>query len=221
MLEGLSYRFLLLIAAAILVPLAFFAGWQWLGVGYPRHSTPWSLLDVSDDGRTLTIGFVGSSCDSLDRIERSESATTVRLTAVLRRGPLADGCDDGDGYVEEVGLERGLAGRRLVDGHDGARPEILSRAVRWSLQGLAESGRAMTISYLGSSCDELNHVERRELEDAVEVKVDVSPSLVGGCTAAVQRERVVVFGSPLGERVLLDPRTAEPPPGFSETASGR
>jgi hypothetical protein len=79
----------------------------------------------------------------------------------------------------------------------------------------------MTISYLGSSCDELNRVERRELEDAVEVKVEVSPSLAGGCTAGVPRQRVVVFGSPLGDRVLLDPRTAEPPPGFSEGASGR
>jgi hypothetical protein len=221
MLEGLSYRSLLAIAAAILVPLAFFAGWHWLGVGSRDHSAPWSLLGVSDDGRTLTIGFVGSSCDSLDGIEESESATTVRVTAVLRQGPFADNCDEGDGYIEEVGLERPLAGRRLVDGHSGKRPEVLSRAVPWALEGLAENGRAMTISYPGSSCDELNRVERRELEDAVEVKVEVSPSLAGGCKAGVARERVVVFGSPLGDRVLLDPRTAEPPPGFSEAASTR
>jgi hypothetical protein len=140
MLEGLSYRSLLAIAAAILVPLVSFAGWQWLGVGYRHHSTPWSLLDVSDDGTMLTIGFVGSSCDSLDGIQKSESERTVRIRAVLRQGPFADNCDEGDGYVEEVELDRSLAGRRLVDGHDGSSPEVLDRAVPWTLQGLAESG---------------------------------------------------------------------------------
>ena len=84
----------------------------------------------------------------------------------------------------------------------------------WTFLELAASGRAVTISYLGSSCDELNRVRRRDTAKAVEIRVEVAPSLEGGCVSGVSRQRVVALGSPLGDRVLLDPRTARPPPGF-------
>jgi hypothetical protein len=72
MLEGLSYRVVIALAAVILAPVAFFWGWDLLRIGYPESSVRWSLSDLSDDGRTLVISYTGSRCQSLDRIEKSD-----------------------------------------------------------------------------------------------------------------------------------------------------
>lgn len=216
MLEGLSYRVVIALAAVILAPLAFFWGWDLLRIGYPESSVGWSLSDVSDDGRTLVIAYTASRCQSLDRIEKSEMASSVRILVVVDGQPYT--CDDDDrleAFRSDFELLRPLAGRELVDRHTGTRPYVHRRTVTWTFLELAASGRAVTISYLGSSCDELNRVRRRDTAKAVEIKVEVVPSLEGGCISGVRRERVVALGSPLGDRVLLDPRTAEPPPGFS------
>jgi hypothetical protein len=215
----LSYRVPLGLAALVIVPLAFFWGWDLLRIGYPESSVPWSLSDISDDGRTLAISYGGLTCQSLDRIEKSEEASSVSILVILDRPPYNScGGDDGqESLRSDVGLLQPLAGRKLVDRHTGRPPVVNQRAVTWTFLELASSGRAVTISFLGSSCDELNRVRRRDTAKAVEIRVDVALSLSGGCVSDVPQQRVVMLGSPLGDRVLLDPRTAEPPPGFPDS----
>jgi hypothetical protein len=215
----LSYRVPLGLAALVVAPLAFFWGWDLLRIGYPESSVPWTLADISDDGRTLAISYGGLTCQSLDRIEKSETERSVSILVVLDRPPY-DSCDGDDGLESlrsDVELLQPLAGRDLVDRHTGTAPVVNERAVTWTFLELASSGRAVTISYLGSSCDELNRVRRRDTREAVEIRVEVALSLEGGCVSDVPRQRVVMLGSPLGDRVLLDPRTAEPPPGFPDS----
>jgi hypothetical protein len=175
----------------------------------------WSLSDLSDDGRTLVISYTGSRCQSLDRIEKSETASSVRILVVLDGHPYT--CDDDDrleAFRSDIELFRPLAGRELIDRHAGREPIVNRRAVPWTFRELAANGRGVTISYLGSSCDELNRVWRRDTAKAIEIKVEVAPSLEGGCVSGVQRQRIVALGSPLGDRMLLNPLTGEPPPGF-------
>jgi hypothetical protein len=212
MLEGVSFRFLLALGAAVVIPASLFIGLDALNLGYAERASRWSLLDVSDDGRVLTIWSTVSTCESRARIEKSESAETVRIRFVVRRPPLAD-CEDGDALRADVRLERPLAGRMLVDQHTGSRPEIIEQAPLWTLLGISGSRRTLTISFVGSSCDGLNRVERRETPRAIYVRVAVRPALEGGCVSGVRRRTEVALARPL-DRGLIDPRTGEPPPGF-------
>ncbi len=216
MLEGLSFRFLLLVAALILVPSGLLVGGNLLAIGHREHSTSWSLQDVSDEGRTLTIGYVGSSCDSPDRVEKSETATSVRILVVLHRSRFRRHCDEGEGFVSDLALQTPLAGRALVDGHTGRRPHVAEHVAPWTLVDVSETGPALTISFRGSSCDELNRVDRRELRETTEITVRIALSLEGGCVADVLRRRVVALSRPLGDRGLRDGQTGRPPPGFSD-----
>jgi hypothetical protein len=216
MLEGLSFRFLLALGAAVVIPASLFIGLDALNLGYAERASRWSLLDVSDDGRVLTISSTVSTCESRARIEKSESAETVRIRFVVRRPPLAD-CEDGDALRADVRLERPLAGRMLVDQHTGSRPEIIEQAPPWTLLGISESRRTLTISFVGSSCDGLNRVERRETPRAISVKVSVRPSLEGGCISDVRRRTEVALARAL-DRDLIDPRTGQPPPGLQEAS---
>lgn len=215
-----SHRVLLALAAVILTPFAFLVGVGSSRIGYPESSVSWSLSDISDDGRTLVISYTGSRCESLDRIEKSETVSRVGILVVLDRPPFGiceDSDDSAEAFQSHVELLQPLAGRGLVDRHTERSPVVNQRAVTWTFLELASSGRAVTIWYIGSSCDELNRVRRRDTAKAVEIRVEVALSLEGGCVSGVPRQRVVALGSPLGDRMLLDPRTAEPPPGFPDT----
>jgi hypothetical protein len=210
--EGLTYRFLVALGAAVVIPATIFIGLDALKLGYAERASRWSLDGVSDDGRVLTISTSVSTCEALARIERSETPQTVRIRLVVRRPPFTDDCEDGDALRAHVRLESPLAGRALVDQHTGSRPEIIEQAPPWTLIEISESRRTLNISFVGSSCDRLNRVERRETSKAIYVKVAVSPSLEGGCVAGVPRQAEVALAKPL-DRQLIDPRTGEQPPG--------
>ena len=123
--ERLSRRRLLWIGAGVIACIGVLV----VGAGFLNRvfadyrETPWEPLGVSEDERTITIEYVADegACDSFDRVDRTEMASTVALTVVLRtRG---ENCPDiSIHYTREVELERPLGDRQLIDGRTGLAP---------------------------------------------------------------------------------------------------
>lgn len=77
----------------------------------------WRMLSTSADGMTLTIGVtVGGGCERIDRVDVTESQTTITITPIILMG-LADACADSLATVEQsVFLHDPVGERALVHG---------------------------------------------------------------------------------------------------------
>jgi hypothetical protein len=116
--DTLSWRPLSLFVAGVLVIF----GVAWLQIDHSEVATNWELRGVSEDGRILTIGYLTSDCASLERVERGETSSVVRLKVILRVAHVD--CDDGDATTTDVELARPLGSRKLVDAKTGAEKEL-------------------------------------------------------------------------------------------------
>jgi hypothetical protein len=83
-----------------------------------ERTTSWRLLEQSQDGRTLTVAYdIGDpACQRLSRVERSESATAVRLKVILDLNNEQPCGDIGRVRVTKVVLSEPLGERELVGG---------------------------------------------------------------------------------------------------------
>lgn len=114
-----------MLATGLLLFFGGLLGWMWLTADRREHSTSWELQGTADDGRTLEISYVGGKCDPSRRIEKGETAAIVRIRVFVEAWV---GCDDIAVYrIVEVGLDRPLGGRRLLDARTGRTPEFFSR----------------------------------------------------------------------------------------------
>jgi hypothetical protein len=119
--EGRRRR-VLIVAGGILAVAAFF-GIPLLLIDHREVSTSWDLRGVSEDGKTVTVGYLlAPSCDSLERVEKRETTSKVTITVIIRQSTGGGGCDVADFRTTEVELARRLGSRTLIDGRAGAEP---------------------------------------------------------------------------------------------------
>ena len=86
-------------------------GWYVLAQAAP---TPWAK-PATVDGRIVTTTYVGSECQSYDRVDVDEDSERVVIT--VRETVLARGCSDvGVSYDVRVELDEPLGDRELLDG---------------------------------------------------------------------------------------------------------
>jgi hypothetical protein len=93
---------------------------------YREEAESWELRAVSEDGRTLTILYTTPpNCESLERVEKSETTSRVALRLVIRRR--LDCASEGRAvpHTTEVELARPLGNRELVDARTGDAPKPL------------------------------------------------------------------------------------------------
>lgn len=123
--DALSYRFLLVLGAGLLVVFGGLLGFMWMTADTEVRSTSWELQETTNGGRTLEISYLGGKCDKSRRLEKDETTATVRVQIFVTAWL---GCDDIAFYrTIEVGLDRPLDDRRLVDARTGRAPEFFSR----------------------------------------------------------------------------------------------
>jgi hypothetical protein len=117
----LSWRPLGLFVAGVLVIF----GVAWLQIDHREVPRSWDLSGVSEDGKTVTIVYLLSpSCDSLERVDKRETMSTVTLTVIVRQSTGGGGCDEADVRTTEVELARPLGSRKLVDAKTGEEKEL-------------------------------------------------------------------------------------------------
>jgi hypothetical protein len=111
-------------AAVLLIPVSVLAAVRLTGE-YREDATSWELRGVSDDGRTLTILYTTApNCESLDRVDKSETPSRVALRLVIRRR--LDCASEGSAvpHTTKVELARPLGNRELVDARTGDAPKL-------------------------------------------------------------------------------------------------
>jgi hypothetical protein len=116
----------------ILVPIGTALVVSRFFIEYTERATTWEPSGVSDDGRTITVEYVSceGSLQSLGRVERAETRSTVTLTVVIRESSWGD-CEDVAAYhTTEVELASPLGDRELIDGRTGLEPEFFSQPPR-------------------------------------------------------------------------------------------
>jgi hypothetical protein len=117
-------KVILAIAAVLLIPVSVLAAVRLTGE-YREEAESWELRGVSEDGRTLTILYTTPpSCESLDRIEKSETTSRVALRLVIRRRLDCASEDVAVPHTTKVELTRPLANRELVDARTGDAPKL-------------------------------------------------------------------------------------------------
>lgn len=117
------------VGALILVPIGTALVVNRFFTEYTERPTTWEPSGVSDGARTITVEYVicEGSLQSLDRVERAETRSTVTLTVVLRESSWGD-CEDVAAFqTTEVELASPLGGRKLIDGRTGLAPEFFSQ----------------------------------------------------------------------------------------------
>jgi len=84
----------------------------------PVHPVCWSRAWPSEDGLSVSVAYMTSRYFLVERIEVSETDRTVTITVFERipegLSPLA-----ASPRIREVGLEKPLAGRSIIDGAPG------------------------------------------------------------------------------------------------------
>jgi hypothetical protein len=119
------------IAFLVLVPLGTMFIMSRFFTDYREVATSWEPAQVSADGRVITVEYVTSQpgCGSFDRVERSETPSTVTLKVILSKGSRG-GCDSIAVYEKtEVELSRPLGQRKLLDGRTGREPGFFSQPI--------------------------------------------------------------------------------------------
>jgi len=118
------------LAAVFLVPLGTVLVVNRFFTEYTERATTWEPSGV--DGRTITVEYVTcrGNLQSLDRVERTETRSTVTLTVVLRESSRGDCEDIAIYHTTEVELMSPLGDRELIDGRTGLEPEFFSHPPR-------------------------------------------------------------------------------------------
>jgi hypothetical protein len=185
------------VAVAFLVVAGFF-GAAFLLIDHRDISTTWELRGVSEDGRTVTIAYGRYPCESLERVEKSETASAVTLKVILRR-PDA-GCEGGVFKTTDVELTRALGARELFG----------EASTSWDLRGVSEDGGTLTIGYRRSSCESFKGVEKSEAAAKVALTVVLRQRTDVDCDRWEEEVMTeVALPRPLGSRKLVDGETGQ------------
>jgi hypothetical protein len=182
------------VAVAFLVVAGLF-GAVFLLIGHREVSTSWELRRVSEHGRTVTIAYGRYPCESLERVEKSETASAVRLKVILRR-PDA-GCEGGVFKTTDVELARPLGSRELFG----------EARTNWDVLDVSDDERALTVGYTLSGCESFERVKASETPEKIALTVVLLRRMDRKCDGWSAETTVVTLARPLGLRKLEDGET--------------
>lgn len=185
---------LLGVAAALALIAAIF-GAVFLLIEHRETSTNWELRGVSEDGRTLTIGYSRYACESLERVEKSETPSAVTLKVILRR-PAAD-CDVGVFKTVDLELARPLGSRKLFG----------EARTNWDVLDVSDDERALTVGYTLSGCESFERVKASETPEKIALTVVLHRRMDRRCDGWSAETTMVTLARPLGSRKLEDGET--------------
>jgi hypothetical protein len=190
-----TWRKPLLGVAAALALIAATFGAVFILIDHREISTNWELRGVSEDGRTVMIGYSRYTCESLERVEKSETPSAVTLKVILRRP--AAGCEIGVFKTVDVELARPLGSRELFGEH----------STSWDVLDVSDDERALTVGYTLSGCEAFERVETSETPEKIALTVVVLRRMDRRCDGWSAETTMVRLARPLGLRKLEDGET--------------